>query len=66
MKKELIKKIRLTAMVTQTEFANELGVRQWTVLQWEKGYTEISLRNQRKIVEFCKNHNIDIDKIKGE
>lgn len=66
MEKELIKKIRLTAMVTQTEFANELGVRQWTVLQWEKGYAQISLRNQRKIVEFCKNHNIDIEKIKGE
>lgn len=66
MTSEQIRKIRRTALYTQQEFAAEIGVRQWTVAQWETGKMEISLRNQRKIVEFCKNHNIDIEKIKGE
>lgn len=66
MTSEQIRKIRRTALYTQQEFAAEIGVRQWTVAQWETGKMEISLRNQRKIVEFAKNHNIDIEKIKGE
>lgn len=63
---DLVKGIRIKAMMPQVEFGKELGVTQRTISQWELGAREISLRNQRKIVEFCKNHNIDIDKIKGE
>lgn len=63
MDSKLIKAIRVKAMMPQVEFAKELGVTQRTISQWELGAREISLRNQRKIVEFCKNHNIDIDKL---
>ena len=60
---DFVKSVRVKAMMPQVEFAKELGVAQRTISQWELGAREISLRNQRKIVEFCKNHNIDIDKL---
>lgn len=63
MDKETIKKIRVKMMLSQVEFAKELGFTQQTISQWELGKKSIRLSNQRKIVEFCKNHNIDIDKL---
>ena len=63
---DMIRRIRRKAMLTQEEFATEIGVKQWSVAQWETDKQEPSMKNQRKIVEFCKNHNIDIEKIKGE
>lgn len=63
MNEELVRKIRLRAMFTQEEFGKELGVSIRTVSQWETGKKGVGLKNQRKIVEFCKNHNIDIDKL---
>lgn len=61
-----VKAIRYKAMLSQEEFAKEIMVSTRTVSQWELGKKRIRLSNQRKIVEFCKNHNIDIEKIKGE
>lgn len=63
---DMIRRIRRKAMLTQEEFATEIGVKQWSVAQWETDKQEPSMKNQRKIVEFAKNRNIDIDKIKGE
>lgn len=63
MEERQIKAIRIKAMMPQVEFAKELEVTQRTVSQWELGKKKPSLRHQRKIVEFCKNHNIDIDKL---
>lgn len=59
----LVKKIRHCAMFTQEELGKELGVSIRTVSQWETGNKGVGLKNQRKIVEFCKNHKIDIDKL---
>lgn len=66
MDKTIIKKIRLTAMLTQQEFADAIGVGIATVQRWEWGNGTPSLRHQRKIVEFCKLNGIDIDKLKGD
>lgn len=63
MKGETIRKIRRKAMLTQEEFATEIGVKQWSVAQWETDKQEPSMKNQRKIVEFCKNHKIEIEKL---
>ena len=63
---KIVKKIRLYAMLTQEEFGKEVGVSMTTVSKWETGNKGVGLKNQRKIVEFCKNHEIDIEKIKGE
>ena len=60
---KLIKAIRVKAMMPQVEFAKSLGVTQRTVSQWELGQMNVSLRHQKQIVEFCKNHNIEIDKL---
>ena len=63
---QLVRKIRRNAMLIQEEFAKEIGVAPRTVSRWETGLLPIGLKNQRKIVEFCKSHEIDIEKVKGE
>lgn len=60
-----VRKIRRHVMMTQEEFGKEIGTSCKVISSWEVG-NNISLRFQKKIVEFCKNHNIDIEKIKGE
>lgn len=62
---EQIRKIRRHEMMTQDEFGKEIGTCGKVVSSWEVG-KNISLRFQKKIVEFCKKHEIDIEKIKGE
>ena len=55
-----IKKIRETAMLTQPEFAEELGVSFRTIQSWEQGKCKPSLRHRRIIVAFCNTHKIDL------
>ena len=35
-----VRKRRLALRLTQRELATRLGVNPWTVLNWEKGYTQ--------------------------
>lgn len=63
MNKEILKAIRLKALLTQMEFAKELGVYQSTVAQWETGRKHIGIRNQRKVLQFCKEGGIDVEKL---
>lgn len=56
-----IKAIRETALLTQKEFAEELGVSLSCVTKWEMEVRKPSFRQQRKILEFAKKHNIEID-----
>jgi len=46
--------------LTQTEFAEILGVSFTTVSRWEKGIHEPTIKVKRKIVELCKENNIEI------
>ena len=55
------KNIRLKALLTQGEFAKELGVHTETVRAWEKGKCKPSFKQQRKIIEFAKERNISIE-----
>ena len=48
---ELIKKIREKMMLTQTEFAELLGVSFSSVNRWEKGHYEPTLKTKRKIMK---------------
>ena len=61
-----IREVRISLNLTQTEFARELGVFLTTIQKWEQGQRNPSFKHQRKILEFCKNHEIDIEKIKEE
>lgn len=59
-----LKAIRLKSLMTQDEFAKVLGVHWGTISEWERDIRNIGLKNQRKIVEFCKQHNIDLEELK--
>lgn len=55
------KNIRLKALLTQDEFAKELGISVSAVRNWESGKFQPSLKQQRKILEFAKRNNIEIE-----
>ena len=57
---KIIKKLREKLILTQTEFAEILGVSFTTVSRWEKGIHEPTIKVKRKIVELCKENNIEI------
>ena len=57
---KIIKKLREKLILTQTEFAEILGVSFTTVSRWEKGIHEPTMKVKRKIVELCKDNNIKI------
>lgn len=56
-----IKKIRISAMLTQQEFAKELGVCLAIVQRWEQLGAEPSLKSKRKLRDFCIKYKIDFD-----
>ena len=58
---KLIKKLREKLILTQTEFAKILGVSFTTVSRWEKGVHTPTMKVKRKIVELCKDNNIEME-----
>lgn len=54
------KKIRISAFMTQIEFATAIGVSANTVRAWEQGLFKPSLKAQKKIVEFCRKNGIAV------
>lgn len=55
-----IKSIRYKAYLTQEKFAKIIGVHTNTVRYWEQGIRNPSLTQQGKIVQFCKDNNIEL------
>lgn len=51
MPKISLEAVRVNAKFTQKEWAKKLGVSQGTVINWEKGNTEPSLSQLRKMSE---------------
>lgn len=56
-----IKNLRKKALLTQQEFAKALGVSLCAVQYWEQEICKPSFKNLRKILDFCKKNNIDIE-----
>lgn len=54
-----IKGIREKALLTQKEFAKELGVSIGIVQRWEKNENQPSLRYKRRLIQFCKENGIE-------
>ncbi|MGM9813927.1 MAG: helix-turn-helix domain-containing protein [Candidatus Enteromonas sp.] len=54
----LIKRIRETLLVSQTELAQMLGVVFATVNRWENGHHEPTIKQKRALREFCKKKRI--------
>lgn len=54
----LIKRIRETLLISQTELAQMLGVSFATVNRWENGHHEPTIKQKRVIRDFCKKKKI--------
>lgn len=57
----LIKMLRDKLILTQTEFANLLNVSYITVCRWENGVYEPTTKMKRKIVQLCKENNVNME-----
>jgi len=58
---KLIKRIRNTLIISQTELANMLGVSFTTISRWEQGLHQPTIKMKRKIFEFCKTNKITME-----
>lgn len=56
----LCKRIREKLFLTQTEFAEMLGVSLTTVCRWENNVFEPTMKAKRKIAQICRENNIDL------
>ena len=58
---EDIRKIRIKELLTQEDFAKEIGVSYTTVNRWETGKAKPNIKAMRLINEYCKKNHIDFD-----
>jgi len=58
---KLIKKIRETLFMTQTEFAKMLGVTFETVNRWENQKFDPSMKIKKKLNDICIENNITLE-----
>jgi DNA-binding XRE family transcriptional regulator len=57
---EAIKQLRKQLILTQTEFAELLGVSFQSVNRWEKGKHEPTIKAKRKLAPLFLNHGIEV------
>lgn len=58
---EAIKKLRIKMLLTQTEFAEFLGVKFGTVNRWEAGKFEPTMKLKRKLAPLFKKYEITLE-----
>ena len=58
---EIIKDIRCQSLLSQTDFARELGVSYSTVNRWETGKTLPTYKAMKSIETFCSKRDIEIE-----
>lgn len=56
---EEVKELRHKCLLSQTDFAREIGVSFSTVNRWETGKVKPSYKAMKRIDEYCKNNAID-------
>lgn len=56
-----IKQIRKQSLMSQTDFAEELGVAFSTVNRWEMGKSLPNYKAKKAIDDYCKKNEIDFD-----
>lgn len=56
-----IKSLRLQLLLSQEDFAKELGVSYSTINRWEREHTKPNYHALKRIDEYCKQHNIDFN-----
>jgi transcriptional regulator with XRE-family HTH domain len=57
---DIIKKVRKQLGITQEQLARELDISFSTINRWENGHTSPSKLAKRRLLEFCRNNNVDI------
>lgn len=57
----LVKELRVKLILSQQEFADLLNVSFASINRWETGKHEPTIKIKRKIVELCKENNIDLE-----
>lgn len=57
---ELTKRLRSKLILTQSEFGELLGVSFTTVCRWETGKYEPTMKQKRRLVELCKEYNVEL------
>ena len=58
---EKIKTAREKLLLTQEEFASEIGVNAITVCRWETGKCEPTLKAKRAFRDFCATHGLKFE-----
>jgi len=58
---EMIKGICCKSLLSQTDFAKELGISHSAVNRWETGKTLPTYKAMKSIEAFCKRQNIDVE-----
>lgn len=58
---KVIKEIRTACLLSQKDFAKELGVSFTTVNRWETGKSKPSYKALKLIDDYCKKNAVDID-----
>ena len=62
----LVKELRVKLILSQQEFAGLLNVSFASINRWETGKHEPTIKIRRKIVQLCKENNIDLEeKVNG-
>lgn len=56
-----IKKLRQTLFMSQTDFAQELGVSYTTVNRWEVGKAKPNYKTMKVIDDYCKSKGIEFN-----
>jgi transcriptional regulator with XRE-family HTH domain len=56
---DIIKKVRKQLGITQEQLARELDISFSTINRWENGHTSPSKLARRRLLEFCRNKNLD-------
>lgn len=61
-----IKILRQKTLMTQEDFAKELGVSPSTVNRWETGKSRPNLKAMKKIKSFCSKNGLPFERIETE
>lgn len=61
-----IKEIRKKLLMTQLEFSSAINISLATIQKWEQNMNNPSFKYQRKILDFCKQNNINIEDIENK
>jgi DNA-binding XRE family transcriptional regulator len=62
---ELIRNMRIKALLSQDDLAKELNVAVGTINRWENGKTKPNITAMKKIKSFCENNSIPFEEIES-